>query len=136
MSGQAGSSAARRGGAQRGGGQRGGRAGAADGPAGRAHQPGPPPGSSPPAATLLIAKMQFSLPSWSWVPGMNPGSFPAHASLGPPPQGYPTEHALMLAYLTGTLDLIDREGPVDDQTGEALEFEFEIEDGFTEIEIG
>ena len=31
---------------------------------------------------------------------------------------------------------IDREGPVDDQTGEALEFEFEMEDGFTEIEIG
>ena len=31
---------------------------------------------------------------------------------------------------------IDREGPVDDQTGETLEFEFETEDGFTEIEIG
>ena len=52
---------------------------------GRAHQPKPPPGVAPPAVFSLIAKMQFSLPSWSWVPGMNPGSFPAHASLGPPP---------------------------------------------------
>lgn len=31
---------------------------------------------------------------------------------GPPPNGYPTEHALMAAYVAGTLDLLDREAPV------------------------
>ena len=53
------------------------------------------------------------------------------ASLGPPPQGYPTEHALMLAYLTGTLDLIDREGPVPILDGVTVtrDLEYGVADG-------
>jgi len=33
-------------------------------------------------------------------------------AFGAPPEGYPTENALMAAFATGTLDLLDREAPV------------------------
>ena len=47
-------------------------------------------------------------------------------SFGPPPQGYPTENALMFRFVTGTLDLIDREAPVPVPDGvvETLDIEY------------
>lgn len=33
------------------------------------------------------------------------------AEFGPPPEGYPTENALMAAFATGTLDLLERQDP-------------------------
>lgn len=50
---------------------------------GRAHQPKPPPGLSPPAVFSLIAKMQFSLP-FSLVQGPMLGSMVDQTSLVDP----------------------------------------------------
>lgn len=47
------------------------------------------------------------------------------AEFGPPPPGYPTENALMLAYATGTLDLLDREAPVPVPEGVIEELDIE-----------
>ena len=44
---------------------------------------------------------------------------------GPPPHGYPTENALMLAFFTGSLDLIDREAPVPVPEGVVEELDIE-----------
>lgn len=67
--------------------------------------------------TTIILLVLFAIGGW-WLfldgraPAVRTDLVRMPDRFGPPPSGYPTEHALMAAYLTGTLDLLDREAPV------------------------
>lgn len=69
------------------------------------------------AIALLLIVATAGAGYWLLIDGRAPAKRPDLIALpgefGPPPRGYPTENAIIAAYLTGFLDILDASAPVE-----------------------